>query len=321
MAVLEVIEIPEDSGSKSGGDRSYTRVFKAKTDDMHDDALIVRSAAAIPNVGTWYTNSNGTSLDWGSVVKDIQADRSSNSPFYWIVTVDYARPDLSDDAPSDPENPWDEPAKYSFSSNSIEEPIEKAIKFLNPGLPALPEFDNYLTSIVDKPPYTNVPVGTSAGEVLHPPKMMRVGIQVVNIQKYMRSYSPATAASWRNSINSVPFAGGGIHTVMLTDYSGSGPEYTPTNNVEYWSVHLQFEMRDDGWNVDVLDEGVLRLEEQSSTKSTKIMDSKEVSSPVTSPLYLNGLGTPQQQQTGPDLETYWRRYQIYREKDFTLLQL
>src|SRR5262245_22425152 len=91
MANIVVTETFEDRehNAKALAERGYKRKFWAVTDDHKIGPAEVRFAAGVPRLGDpYYTPFLG--VDSGTYAVDIRVKQRNESPFFWVVEVDYS---------------------------------------------------------------------------------------------------------------------------------------------------------------------------------------------------------------------------------------
>lgn len=148
MAVIEVAKLFEGRGGQDTFEkhRTYTRVYEVHTDDIEDDEAIVAEGnidgVAVPRLGEEFES------DTDAVVVTVDAQQSSESPFIWLVTIEYDsdppepthdKPDNRTDFEGDetggntiektdrPASPLDEPATWTMSLEDREVPATEGI--------------------------------------------------------------------------------------------------------------------------------------------------------------------------------------------------
>lgn len=144
MAAIEVSLLFTGRGGKDTFDkhRTYSRVFEVITNDPTDEENVVGNAlvdgVGIPSLGAVLET------DTDAVVVSIDCQQSDDDPSLWHVTVEYDtdpptpdrdRPDQRVDVDGNPidktdrpENPLNEPAQWSLTSQDSEEPAIEGIE-------------------------------------------------------------------------------------------------------------------------------------------------------------------------------------------------
>lgn len=184
MAVTEVnlLFTGRGSGDTLANRRTYTRVYEILTDDPEDDEQVVSNGAGVPLPG------DALDTDPGAVVVSIDFQQSDDDPTIWYATFEY------DSEPTDPNrdrpdervdfdgneiskgerqaNPLDEPAQWSLTNETTQEPAIEALVVDAAGNLVIPNPAAWLGAVVypvgkyvtnGGNVYLCVSAGTSAG--------------------------------------------------------------------------------------------------------------------------------------------------------------
>ncbi len=301
MAVVKVIEIWKGQAAVNTSDGGIrTRVFDVYFDS--GTAANARAAAAltasaggvsVPNYGDQHAVA--TAL----YVREKSASETG-SPLIFRVTVTYRniekfRERKSVDAAVDPTS-RDPEISYSFADEEV--PIDHDISG---------------NAIVN-----------SAGETPDPPITKTVSDLVITITKNEATYSPATAMSYKNKLNSDTFMGFAAGLVKCDDYSGEKMVNESSGGV-YWKTLKQFRVRyaavggvNKGWKKRLLDQGFRETDGTDGDGKPKYKpilaeaDSGE-KVPVSEPVLLNGSGAKLASGGTP----VWIEYDVYESTSFT----
>jgi hypothetical protein len=226
MAVIGSQERFDNRGEVSmTGGRKLDRTFEVLSDNYADTADDV-----IDGIGA-YIGAAHPSFPI-CLVEKISAEKLDDSPFWWLVKVEYAEPKMPDGTPPNTEaqEPQDQDPQFkvSFSTDSIT---------------PLKDLDDH--------DFVN-----SAGEPFESPPVISFGVASISIMKKKLSISIAGEASKVNSINSDTFLGldqytcrvAGIEAVLKSERAFVFWEVTYT--IAYNPIPFHpFKILDQGRNV------------------------------------------------------------------------
>jgi hypothetical protein len=285
-----VSEIAGASGRETDkGQSEHTRQFRVVTTAATVGDLDVIAAPGIPRRGDVY--ATGDSTDLGSIVKEISAEQDSDNPRVWIVRVEYGPPANEREQDQEP-NPLLRPAVLSWGFAKSSRVAWRDSK--------------------------GKPVVNSAGEFFDPPVECDDSRPVLTISRNERSFNPALAISYQDSVNADSFLGFRPGVVKVAGISATNQV---ENNFFYWAVHYEFEFRREGWTTEILDQGRNRLVDgklvpiYQRDKNGQPIDNLIVAVPVK----LNGEGG-ELVNSNPEIAHYVP-YFFYKSLPFSALRL
>jgi hypothetical protein len=247
MAILGFYETSED---RSGGlnkdfDRTLTRTFVVFTDDPLIPPEDILSAVdpstgdPLPQVGDVYSFPG---LGATRVV-DVKVKQEPECWEVWKVTVEYSSllPDL---LPDPTLRPW----KVEWNSQKYQRPATQTAAAL----------DN---EVVDEP------VVNSAGQPFDPPPMMDATRLTFSVTRNETSFPYAVAIAYQDAVNTAPLLfqpNGEVPGITLATGTVKCQAITGRNffenDLQYYEVTYNFEIRREGWQLSVLDQGTVDLE-------------------------------------------------------------
>lgn len=232
MGILLITEKSEGwTGSRSEkGDYEFQRIFHVLTDDINIGPYAVMNG----------TDSHGNSipLDFDDYhagqdvltfarVKTKAAAREPLNPMLWYVTVTYSTAKDQQDRSNPPE---DRPIEISFS---LQRQTKVASKTISGGS-----------------------LATSAGERFNPLPEMDDSRLVMTVSRNQFDFNSVAAMDYRDSVNSDSFVGFEAGKVKL---AGISAKSVFEGAIFYWRVDIEFHISDEGWDLEVLDEGTYFL--------------------------------------------------------------
>lgn len=223
MAVLTAKRIHEgrdgeEESSKTSGAKRYTDVWRVVTDSNLDDAPVV--LAAVPAIGAVHPS------DWSAYCRRRSARNESFSKRVWIVTLAYSS------EYEVVENPLDEPARISWSTQQFTRPYEQ---------------DRDGKGLVN-----------AAGDpFVDPPVEGDDSRWAVTVTKNVSSV-PAAILSYRNAVNSNAFTIDGVSVGVgqAKIQSISIGETQTRDDISYRVFSYTLHLDDDGWAKQILNRGV-----------------------------------------------------------------
>jgi len=229
---MTVTFLGEDAGGRTAennlGTRTYTRVFKLKTDSKNDGAYTVGSNASLPTIGSTHPD------DASAWCRRLRVENTD--PFAgWTVTAEYSSElELAT-------NPTLQPAEITWDSEQFQKPVL---------------FDN-----------TGDAVCNSAGGLFDPPAMMDDSRRVVTVQKNL-SAVPVWILDYQDAVNSDQFTVDGVVIAVGTakmQRVSVGVQET-RNGVTFRPVTFTIHLQRDGWAMELLDSGFMIKDPGDSTK-------------------------------------------------------
>ena len=223
MGIVSVHEInPGRSGEKDReNNRRYVRVFGVEVDDVKTTAVQVRDAADLPSFGDFLDDLNGGLVDNGvAVVEKTAQPPTEDNPYWWTVTVVYDRQG------SPLTQHWE--VNWGFA-----------------------RFQKAITKDVNGNAIVN-----SAGDPFDPPIEVDDDRPQLTITRYESSYSPTTAKTYKDAVNSDVVTIDGVtfpaYTLKITSIAA---QRVAVNGTWYWRVTYTIEYRPETWRLQILDRG------------------------------------------------------------------
>lgn len=276
--------------------RRYTRVFKVLTDNRRDDGGTVGIADGIPRLYTPYLAPNGT-FDFGATVREVNPEPSPDTPFLWIVTVEYSsetsggkggekrtRPDPSGQGQQPEKNPLLRPPEVSWSGQKYRKPMPADIG--------------------------GTPIVNPAGDPYDPPVEADDTRLTLTISRNEAAYNAAYFADFFDAMNEDDFWGFGPLKWKCNLINGS---LQFEENTYYWRVTYEFGLRLETWDEQVVARGFHKKTNVAGTyTNAAILDPYGI--PVSQPVLLDATG-------GPTTVPYIQTFRIYRRQRFSRLGL
>ena len=277
MAILwvrEALESGRGEGSFESGS-SYTRVFDVLSDSYDDNAITVVNAddgnIAIPGPFEYFTKGNDT--DYGSVVTRRSAERDSQYPLLWHVTVE-----------------------YTVVRSADGEPLPGGTFDITYQLPTVRIWGIPIAEVMRKD-VDDKPIENSAHVPFNPlPEDVRY-ITAIEVTSWLRAYDMDLWAPYADSVNTDIIWGRDPGTLLMV-----GPPHG-TRKVDgigtYWEIRLEIHWDERGWDLELEDRGRAKLVNSSGGEPTSpsvaagtapITDIAGI--PVDEDVPLNGQGQP-----------------------------
>jgi hypothetical protein len=263
--------------------RGYQRVFYVDFDSPFYGPKTVIAALPVA-IGQKYalTDITGSIIekDDGAFVQSIDVRVSSEDGCQWEATVTYG----PYDANQQPQNPIDWPLQITHS---------------------FAKFESIANEDIDGNAILN-----SADDYFDPPVTRDDSRPVMRIARNEATFDPATAYQFKDAVNKATFFGADPGTVKCADISAD-LIFNPDIGW-YYSVSYEFEYNPDGWEKQILDQGLKYLD---STGSKVPVTEKGI--PATSPVLLDGNGA----QLAAGADPVFLKFKVYPEEDFDSLNL
>lgn len=232
--------------------REYTRQFRVQTTSITDDAAVAGSATGVPRLGDPYVTN--TSMDVGARVRSVSPQQSGETPFLWVVTVEYSS------AVTDPlrqnADPILRPAQVEWDANKYQKVVE--IDLLGR------------------------PMKNSAGGWFDPPVEIDDTRLTLTITRAEADFNALVAFAYNDAINLDVFFGG---AATCWKCQGIKARSAYENGAAFWWVTYPFEFRVEGWRKQMVDKGTWEI---LDGKVVGMVD--EFGMPLTEPQLLNGGG-------------------------------
>ena len=287
---MSVLSVTEDwqaaSVQNTGSSTTVKRAFDVEFNDQ--DSPVARPLLAIVASST-----NGAIPQYGDphpawdylYVSDLSS--SVKGPFLYRVTATYSN--LTTNKKQETQSPLDQPPQIEFSFAATNEQIDRDIN--------------------------DDPILNSALESHDPPITRDFYDLVIRITKNQSSFDYDQAAEYISSINSDRFYGFSPYKVKCNDYSGRSVD---NGAFRYWETKYEFQVRQDGWDRRVLDQGFRSYDgddDDGNPIFTNFTDSS--GNAVSQPVLLNGSGA----KLSTNSDAVFNQYFIYEAKSFSRLNL
>lgn len=268
------------------GARSYTELYRVTSNDPAESPQAIKAAVGGP--GTAHPT------DPTAFLRSRSASRSSESRLVWEVTLTYGFDPKDPDDPVD--NPLNEPTKYRWTAGAYTKPTIK---------------DRNDDAVVN-----------SAGDYFDPPPEVEEPRWSVNVQKNVASV-PLAVLTYAGRVNSAGFTVDGVSVlaekakIIALDIS----EYQEKNDIGYRVFTYTVEFREEGWGLEVLDQGYRIIDPADATKRVDILVDDEETPPgkqrPSVPVLLNGAGG---KLANPSPTTaVFLTFPVHKTLDFTVL--
>lgn len=279
-----VTEIAREQGStKTITGFVPVRVWQVELDSHINGAeAAIRSVNADPTLGSDIGDAHP--LNPFVFLSDLTA-QSTDSREIWRVIGTYKKISFDEDAA----NPLEQPSQISWSSNVYT-------------VPAIKDIDG--NAIVN-----------SAGQPFDPPLTEEERTLVATITYNRENWDPTIALDFENAVN-VPATRIGQVNVgeRQARIMEIGSDSETFEDLAYHKVTIKVEMKPEVWDRDVLDQGILGLNDDGKLVELTTDDGAK----VTEPILLNGSG---KKLDPPTADPVFLTFKTKREKDFAELEL
>jgi hypothetical protein len=287
MAVIRVIRLAEGrqgSASSDSASREYVMRFRVVTNDPNDGPQVVSfgvdptTGVAVPNRGDRYVW--GHDADLACRCNQLEIQQHADNPRVWDVTAHYTT-----QARDRNDNPLQRPTSIRFGFAKFERVAERDVN--------------------------GQAIVNSAGSYFDPPPMMDDSRPTIVMVRNEPSFNAALAMDYQDAVNSAAWFGFPAGTAKVSQISASDHW---ENDVYYWEVTYEFEIRREGWTLRLLDQGRY---ERSGTNVRPILDAN--GDPVQDPVLLNGSGS-RLDNPGPSTAVFLN-FDVYKQRDLNALGL
>jgi len=304
MTVTAVHELWQGrDGDWTEDQRSYTRVFRAETNDKADHAGHIESYIGIPKIGEPFP------ADHRARCVSVSPRSESHSPYVWLTTCVYRSKGREGSAPEF--DPTDDDTVIRWNTETYQRPCPRAYwtRVRPNGQPNRPD---------PAPSTLATAVVNSAGDPFDPPWMVddcRFGVTVIK----NLSNVPAELMGYVNAINDedVVIDNVNITARRLKVMSISISDWKERNWTEYREVAVGFSVATTDHVAQIVDQGfredtgTLRVPERTNIENA---DGSQLSAPV----LLDGAGRALED---PSYETaVFLEFGVYPEVDFNALK-
>lgn len=267
----------ESGTADETGLREYKQVWQVITDDPADNVVVVGADPRLPARFAPYPG------DPTSYVRRLAPKRTAE-PVIWHVDVDY-----SNRIPEEQENPLDKPPDVQWDSSEILRPIIK---------------DRHGNAILNK-----------AGTYFDPPPEDDDATTIATITMNLANV-PTWILEYRKAINQDSFTLENIQieagTAKIQRLS-VGP-WQEENDVAFRVVTIVIEINEDGWALELLEQGFYELDDDGEVQLIKISGQ-----PCTAPQMLDANG---KRIVDPTPETaIFTKFDVKKELPFSNLNL
>lgn len=156
----------------------------------------------------------------------------------------------------------------------------------------------------------------SAGELFDPPITKDQHDLIIHIKRYQYSFDPVQASQFEGSVNSANFLGYAPGLVKCNVYRG---KQLRLSGLWVWEVIFEFEVREDGWQKRILDQGFRTHtgtdDDTGVPLYAAIKDTSGV--PLSAPTLLNGDGGLNPDTSPP----VFHQFELENQYDFSVLGL
>lgn len=301
MAVTRVQLIEGRESAEDERGRYARRVYHVECSSSTDGEIVARTATGIPRV--FDLHPEDTSI-WAVRVR--ATEQPTTQGRLWEVEVEYESPGYAgfgsapsgnqDGTPENP-NPLLRPAKISFTFAQTQQPFKFAkyyglIKLRNDGLI---DYSGLLPPTSDQVRIR--PAASSAYEHFAPAPVYETGVPVLIVTRNVATWTAMQSLARFNRINSSQWFGVPVFCARIANISSTNlteavrqPDDT-TVLVNYWEITYEIHLKEDGWYVDILDEGTRELIQDANGRwrHRPILDEDTMSQKQT-PTQLDGNG-------------------------------
>lgn len=213
------------------GHRDYKIVFRVVSDDKNDGPQQVKDTPGLPLPGAvWAYGNDFDPWAWcrnSGTVTAVQP-KEGDPTFVWNVEYLFSSKPGKKCQDEQVEDPLLEPVKISIGGKGYQEEATH---------------DRYGQPIVN----------SAFEQIRGPQNEWEMSNPVVKFSYNLPNYDTALHAWMRNKVNDSVLWGLPPRTIKLTEASAE-QKYHGTCE-KYWTVNLEFEIKFDGWDRDILDEG------------------------------------------------------------------
>ena len=257
--------------------RTHTLTFRVETDTIADDSQSVLLSPSVVHMLDVHAN------DLAARATSVTASQRGENGRLWTVTANYTT-----DAPTtqDDEDPLNQPRKVSWSSGSV--------------------------SVVAERDRDGKVIVNSAGDPFDPPIEIERPHAILVVSRNEASFSGTTIIQYKQKVNSAPFSIGGVGEIICSDINATTDEQ---NGIEFWNVTYKFEYAPEGWQPEILEQGLRQITATGSYETCKDDEGND----VTTPVLLNSAGKQILARDGTS--STFTKWNVYEEIDFNQLGL
>lgn len=326
-----MLAIGREANRGENGVREYRLMYKVLTDNPHDDANVVMTAPNLPLMYNPYITE--TSEDAEALVVDVDCRQHEKLRTFWIVVLQYSTEwGEQDDGTGQTDTPFGEPPVITFGSEIYQEPLPGQS---NSQIGSLGDPSSDLTAIKPQNNQTLINwsggrgIVNSAGEPYNPPPERQASRPIVTISRNEATFSVAYKCQYENTVNSATWCGLNPRQAWLRSIDATSNIWRSTlfSNVAilYWRVTYTFALKFETWDLQILDHGPYYLKWSGGgiDASEKPVAIAFATADFTPRFGLLDNSDPN--KPGRELATgeppQWRRYAVYREVNYTGLNI
>jgi len=257
--------------------RNHTLRWRVETDTILDGSQTVLLSPAVAHLLDAHPD------DPAALANRVRVSQRSENGRIWNLDVDYST-DAKSDQPDD--DPLLEEREVSWASATVSAVAAK---------------DRDGKAILN-----------SAGDPFDPPIEVERPHAKLTVARNEASFSGTTAIAYIQKVNSTQFSGGAPGTVLCMDINANEQE---RNKIKFWRVTYEFEYAPEGWQPDILEQGLRQLV-SGNVETCKDNDGEAVTTPVP----LDSAGAQIDASTLPGTAVF-TTFNVYKEIDFNQLGL
>lgn len=285
--------------------RTFTRVFELYTDSDADGAPTAGGYAGLPRLG------NSHPEDVAAVVVAVVPQQDGADPRRWLVTIEYdTQPPLPEALQPDggdqtepgaiAENPLARKPIWKFGFQQLTETLRSA----------------YLTNADGVNIGGSKPVVNSAGFMFDPGIQVEVSRPIITVTRNFPDIDTGFLIDMIDAVNKTSWKS---LTPRQARCVGIEANSNWENNVFFWSITFTFALKQDTWDVRVLDAGLFERIQIGDTPDGPVFQIRAIldpqGNPVTEPVPLNGAG----RRLPPGNPETYLVFSAYKQRDFNTL--
>lgn len=296
MAVTEVNEVHDRSGSQEQDKTDFTRTYKVLVDDKRDGAAVIFAHPDVPSILSAYITT-GDEI-WSSALLRSRTAKllggNENDGYLWNVECKYSTKGDGDEQEGQ-ENPILQPTQISVRTNRYQKAMDK-----------------------DRSSPTPQKITNSAGQLFDPVPEFDDSRPALILRKNVSFFSLAWLEEYKDATNSDPYLGFVKYFWKISDITADRTFWDAPSGQRfyYWEVSMEIEGNDLLWYpTKILDRGRMQKGPGSSLLPIRVGADRR---PTQDPVLLDGAGNDNQDA---DFEGFYREFDIYRRRSFGALGL
>jgi hypothetical protein len=302
MAVTEVNEVHDRSGSQEQDKTDFMRTYKVLVDDKRDGAAVIFAHPDVPSILSSYVTT-GDEV-WSSALLRSRTAKlmggNETDGYLWQVDCRYStKSDRGGDEQEGQENPILQPTQISVRTNRFQKAFDK-----------------------DRTQSTEFPNGkkitNSAGQLFDPVPEFDDSRPVLILRKNVSFFSMAWLEEYKDATNSDPYLGFVKYFWKVSDITADRTFWDAPSGQRfyYWGVSMEIEGNDLlWWPSKILDRGRMQKGPGGTLLPIRAGADRR---PVQDPVLLDGAGNDNQDA---DFEGFYLEFDIYRRRSFGALGL